>query len=63
MEIRTYPSRNNYFNIGISEMCDEGFKFRGPKEALIVVCIAPWSVKEVVLSNWIRNFNGSRVHG
>ena len=61
MEIRTYPSRNNYFNVGVSELCDEGVIFRQEKEKLIVVCIAPWSIREVALASWLKDWNESRV--
>jgi len=61
MEIRTYPSRNNFFNVAISEICDEVFKFRRPSETIMVVCIAPWSVRDVVSASWLKYWNKTRV--
>ncbi|CAK9887093.1 MAG: hypothetical protein XXXJIFNMEKO3_LKCDNKCA_00041 (plasmid) [Candidatus Erwinia impunctatus] len=61
MKIQTYPSSNNYFNTGISALCDAGFQFRRRKESLLVVCMAPWSVRKVVSASWLESWNESRV--
>lgn len=61
MKIRTYPSSNNYFNVGISALCDAGFQFRKRKEPLLVVCIAPWSIRNVVFASWLGSWSKSRV--
>lgn len=61
MKIQTYPSSNSYFNAGISALCDAGFQFRRRKESLLVVCMAPWSVRKVVSASWLVSWNRSRV--
>ena len=61
MEIRTFPSRNNYFNAAISALCDTGFNFREKREELIIVCIASWSVRDVVSANWLKYWIASKI--
>lgn len=61
MEIRTFPRRNNYFNAGISALCDAGFHFRKSKEELIIVCMAPWSVRDVVSASWMKSWVESKI--
>lgn len=61
MKIRTFPLRNNYFNAGISALCDSGFHFRKSKGELTIVCMAPWSVRDVVLASWMKSWAESKI--
>lgn len=61
MEIRTYPSRNIFFNIGISALCDTGIHIRKNEQELIIVCMASWSVKDIVFASWLKSWNKSRI--
>lgn len=61
MGILTYPPGNNYFDIGITVLCDAGFKFRKRRERLLVVCMAPWSVRDVVFASWLQSWNKTRI--
>lgn len=61
MEIRTFPRRNNYFNAAISALWDAGFHFRKKKEELIIVCIASWSVRDVVSACWMKYWIKSKI--
>lgn len=61
MEIRTFPRRNNYFNAAISALCDAGFHFRKKREELIIVCMASWSVRDVVSAFWLKYWVKSKI--
>lgn len=61
MEIQTFPCRNNYFNAGVSALYNAGFHFSKSKKDLIVVCIAPWSVREVVSACWLKSWVSSKI--
>lgn len=61
MELNVFPRWNNYFNAGVSALCDEGFNFRKCKEQLTIVCMASWSVRDVIYANWIKRWGRSKV--
>lgn len=62
MKIQTFPRRNNYFNAAISALCDAGFRFRKKKrEELTIVCMASWSVRDVVSAYWLKYWVKSRI--
>lgn len=61
MQIRTFPRRNHYFNAAISALCDPGFNFRKSKEELIIVCMAPWSIRDVVSASWMKSWVKSKI--
>ena len=61
MKIQTFPRSNNFFNAAISALCDPGFHFRKKREELIIVCMASWSVREVVSAYWLKHWVKSQV--
>lgn len=61
MEIRTFPSSNNYFNAGIASLYDPAFHFRRNEEELIIVCIASWSIRDVVSASWLKRWVKSKI--
>lgn len=61
MEIKTFPRKNNYFNAGISALCDAGFYFRKSSEDLMIVCMAPWSIRDVVFASWMKSWAKTKI--
>ncbi|MEI2606847.1 LuxR C-terminal-related transcriptional regulator [Erwinia aphidicola] len=62
MKIRAFPSINQYFNTALSALCDEGFNFREKKrEEIIIVCMASWSLQDVVSAFWLKYWDKSKI--
>lgn len=61
MDIRIFPYNNNYFNAAITALCDIGFDYRETRDELIIVCIAPWSIKDVISAYWLQKWTKSKI--
>lgn len=61
MEILTFPRGNIFFNAAIYALCDAKVHFRKSREELIIVCIAPWSLKDVVSAYWLKSWDRSKI--
>lgn len=61
MQVRTFPSGNNYFNAAISAYLDADMPQEKDKERIIIVCMAPWSIRDVFFASWLKTWSHSKV--
>jgi len=61
MKIQTFPRSNNYFNAAISALCDPIFHLQKKRQELVIVCMASWSVRDVVSAYWLKHWIKSKV--
>ncbi|EJF29553.1 hypothetical protein F3J27_22540 [Enterobacter sp. Ap-916] len=48
MTLTVYPARDRFFSEGLAHL----FSGKTPEEEIMVLNLAKWSLKEIVLSNW-----------
>lgn len=67
MSIFTFPSSNTYFNLGMYALLDTSLNFREKQEKqekqekLVIVCMAPWSIRDIVFSKWLQSWSESKI--
>lgn len=61
MGILTFPCENEYFKLALSALLDDGGGVKHKKEMLLVICLASWSLKEVIDASWIKSWSASKI--
>lgn len=61
MSVLIFPCKNQFFKHAIMSLLDEGFVLRKKREKLLIVCLASWSLKEVLFASWIKYWNVTKI--